>query len=120
MILTEWVNHLAVGLTGLTEAGTALSVAIVGWVMFWTRTAKLIPTEWSNPYIASFFQSLNLVCRILGLDFPDIAQIDWKHFRIVTKSELTASKIVEAKVVPEAVIDNPPPPAAPDSEVKPA
>jgi len=118
MIITETVNSVADSLTGFTAAGAALSTAIIGWVLFWTRMAKLIPTEWPNPVLRTIFRVLNLTCRIFGLDWPNIAQVQFKPFRVVTHAELTATKVVNAAVVPEAVIDNPPPPAAPTEEVK--
>lgn len=113
-MITNFINGIATGLTGLTVAGTALSTAIIGWIMFWGRMAKLVPTEFSNPYLAVAFRTINIFCRIMALDIPDIAKIDWKHMRIVTKSEVIATQIVNAAVIPSAVIDNPAPPAAPE------
>ena len=116
MLITDYVNSVSTGLSGLTVAGTALSTAIIGWIMFWRSTAKLIPTEFANPYLAVIFRALNLVCKILGLDIPDIAKFDWHNMRIVTKSEVVATKIVNAVVIPASVVENPPPPAAPLEE----
>lgn len=113
MLITDTVNGVAGNITGFTTAGSALSTAIIGWVMFWRSTARLIPTEWKNKYVARFFKILNIICKCLGFDFPDIAQIDWKHWRIVTRTELTATKVVQAAVEPESVKADPPPPAAP-------
>ncbi len=121
MVITEYVNNAAVGLTGFTAAGAALSTAIIGWVMFWTRMAKLIPTEWKNPFLGHMFKILNLICRILGFDWPDIAKIQWWPFRIITRAELTATQVVAAAVIPAAIETNPQPPAVPeiiDGEVK--
>lgn len=118
MIVTDFVNDISKNIDGLTEAGTALSTSIIGWVMFWRATAKLIPTEWKNPFMRWVFGALNLIAKCLGLDFPDIAKVDWKHFRIVTKQEVMATKVVNAAVVAEAVIENPPPPAVQDVEHK--
>ena len=110
-MITDFVNKIAEGLQGLTVAGTALSTAIIGCVMFWRSTAKLIPTEWKNPVIDRIFKTIHLIARCLGADFPDIAYIDWRHFRVVTRAELMATKVVNAAVIPQAVIVNPPPPA---------
>lgn len=111
MIITEWVNNIATGLTGLTVAGTALSTAIIGWLVFWNKMAKLVPTEVENPYLKKFFRLANLFCRVLALDIPDIAFIDWKNMRIVTKAEFIASQIVSEAVKPAAAVVNPAPPA---------
>jgi len=118
MIITDFVNKIAENLSGLTAAGTALSTAIIGWVMFWRSTARLIPTEWKNYYVDAFFKSLYTMCKILGFDFPDIARIDWKHMRIITRAELTATQVVAAAVIPEVVQENPQPPAADLTEVR--
>lgn len=111
MMITDLVNGIAEGLTGFVTAGAALSASIALWLAFWTRTAKLIPTEFKNPYLRTIFTVMNLFCRCLGLDVSDIAKIQLRPFRIVTRQELMASQVVNAAVVPEAVKENPPAPA---------
>jgi len=116
MLIIDWINNAAEAITGVTVAGTALSTSIIAWIVFWTRMAKLIPTEWNNPFLAIIFRTLNLLCRILGFDWPDIAKIDWKNMRVITKQELTANQVVAAAVVPEAIVENPQPPATLDED----
>lgn len=116
MFITNFVNKIAENLSGLTAAGSALSTAIIGWVMFWRSTARLIPTEWKNPVLGGIFKMLHTVCTILGLDLPDIAKIDWHRRRIITKGELVATQVVNAAVIPSAVVENPSPPAAPTTK----
>lgn len=113
MFITHFINHIANGVSGFTDAGTALMAAGAAWVLFWTRLAKLIPTQMQNPYLQTACQILNLFCRIMGADWADIAKIQWKPFRIITKQELLASQVVNASVVTEAKVEDPAPPAAP-------
>lgn len=120
MIITDWVNTAAAGLTGFTAAGAALSVAIIGWMTFWRTTARLIPSNLSIPVLGPICRVLNMVCRILGIDVANIADIKrngWK-FTIITKEQYTANKVVAAAVVPEAIVENPQPPATEVKESK--
>ena len=118
MFLIQTMTHVSDGLNTFTTAGNSFYAAVGVWLAFWRSLARGCPTEWKNRYVRYFFKTIYFICCVMGLYPPDIAKIDWKNWRIISRSEMTATRVVNASVKDPALVENPQPPAASKSQTE--